>query len=142
MTARALDSRPSSVDRASPRWRHRPVLLLSIWLLSFVGITLFYELELLPPGLVRRLKMGFGVPLAAWFRGELGDYARDVLLDHQSLARGYFRPEAVRRLLDEHAAGRFDHGYRLWGLLFFELWHRQWLDGRGARVAQSQPAIA
>ena len=70
--------------------------------------------------------MGFGVPLDHWFRNELKDYAREVLLDPQTLGRGYFRPEAVRRLLDEHQQGRFDHSDRLWALLVLELWHRQW----------------
>jgi asparagine synthase (glutamine-hydrolysing) len=83
--------------------------------------------ELLPAALVRRPKMGFGVPLAAWFRGPLGDYARQILLEPRATQRGYFRSEVVRGLLDEHAAGTFDHGYRLWGLLFFELWCRRWL---------------
>ncbi len=85
--------------------------------------------ELLPRDITHRPKMGFGVPLADWFRGELRDYARDVLLDVRSLDRGYFRPGAVQQLFDEHLRGDFDHGYRLWGLLVFELWHRTWLDG-------------
>lgn len=85
--------------------------------------------ELLPDSVTRRPKMGFGVPLAQWFRGELRDYAHDVLLDPTARSRGYFRASAVERLLSEHAAGTFDHGYRLWGLLVFELWHRCWLDG-------------
>jgi asparagine synthase (glutamine-hydrolysing) len=98
--------------------------------------------DLLPRNLVRRPKMGFGVPLAAWFRGELGDYARQVLLDASALGRGYFRSEAVRRLLDEHRSGTFDHGYRLWGLVFFELWHREWIDNQPSRAAASTPATA
>ncbi len=53
--------------------------------------------------------MGFGVPLDHWFRNELKDYAREVLLDPQTLGRGYFRAEAVRRLWDDHQQGRFDH---------------------------------
>ncbi len=85
--------------------------------------------ELLPESVTRRPKMGFGVPLAQWFRGELRDYAHDVLLDGRARSRGYFREAAVERLLSEHCAGTFDHGYRLWGLLVFELWHRNWLDG-------------
>ncbi len=92
--------------------------------------------ELLPRQVTRRRKMGFAVPLAEWFRGELGTLARDVLLDPSTLARGYFRPGAVEGLLAEHAASTADHGHRLWGLLFFELWHRQWLDaGRSSRPA-------
>ncbi len=85
--------------------------------------------DLLPRSVVRRKKMGFGVPLAHWFRHELSQFARDVLLDERTLSREYFRPESVRRTLQEHQSGQFDHGYRLWSLLVLELWMRQWLDG-------------
>jgi asparagine synthase (glutamine-hydrolysing) len=88
--------------------------------------------ELLPSRVMRRPKMGFGVPLERWFRHELADYARQVLLDPRALARGYFRPEVVRRMLDDHQSGTFDHSYRLWGLLFFELWQKRWLDDQPA----------
>ena len=84
--------------------------------------------DLLPEPIRRRPKMGFGVPLDQWFRRELGDFVRDVLLDRRSLDRGYFRPEAVRELLDQHQGGQFNHGYRLWSLLILELWFRQWGD--------------
>jgi len=82
--------------------------------------------DLLPPAIQRRGKMGFGVPLDHWFRHELRGLTRDVLLDPTALGRGYFRPEAVRTLVDEHQSGRFDHSYRLWALLILELWQRQW----------------
>ncbi len=85
--------------------------------------------DLLPRAIRRRQKMGFGVPLDWWFRNELRDFARDVLLDSKTLGRGLFHPEAVARLLDDHQSGRFDHSYRLWSLLVLELWQRQWLDG-------------
>ncbi len=84
--------------------------------------------DLLPGPIRRRRKMGFGVPLDYWFRNELRTMARDVLLDPRTLARGYFRPDVVRRLLDDHQHGRFDHAARLWSLLVLELWHRQWVD--------------
>ncbi len=84
--------------------------------------------DLLPRSILQRGKMGFGVPLAHWFRNDLRDFAREVLLDPSTLARGYFRPEAVERLVAEHLAGAFDHAYRLWALLFFELWQREWVD--------------
>jgi len=87
--------------------------------------------DLLPPKIRRRGKMGFGVPIAEWFRGELRGYLQDVLLDARTLGRGYFRPKAISTLVEEHAAGRFDHGYRLWSLLMLELWHRQYVDSRG-----------
>src|SRR5205085_1521934 len=84
--------------------------------------------DLLPPQVTRRPKMGFGVPLECWFREELREYTQQVLLDPATLARGYFRPEAVGRILDEHQAGAVNHSYRIWALLVLELWHRQWLD--------------
>jgi asparagine synthase (glutamine-hydrolysing) len=80
--------------------------------------------ELLPPAIRTRPKMGFGVPLDRWFRGELKDELRCVLLDPSALGRGLFRPEAVRALIDDHVAGRRDHAYKLWGLLMLELWFR------------------
>jgi asparagine synthase (glutamine-hydrolysing) len=83
--------------------------------------------EMLPPEILRRPKMGFGVPISDWFRGELLGYLREVLLDPATLRRGYFAPEAVRQLVADHAAARADHGYRLWSLLMFELWHRRFL---------------
>jgi asparagine synthase (glutamine-hydrolysing) len=84
--------------------------------------------DLLPRPIQRRAKMGFGVPLDHWFRNELKDFARDILLDPHTLERGYFRQAAVGHLLDEHQAGRFDHSVRLWTLLVLELWQRQWVD--------------
>ena len=86
--------------------------------------------DLLPPVIRQRKKMGFGVPLDHWFRGPLAGFAREVLLDPRTLQRGIFREVAVRRLLDAHLSGRFDHSYRLWALLFFELWQRCWLPER------------
>ncbi len=97
---------------------------------------------LLPKSLMRRPKKGFGVPLEHWFRDDLRDYTRQVLLDRTATERGIFNPAAVQRLLEEHQAGTFDHSYRLWGLLFFELWHRQWLDRQSAPAAAATPAVA
>jgi asparagine synthase (glutamine-hydrolysing) len=78
----------------------------------------------LPPLVASRGKTGFGVPLAAWFRGELHDLARDVL----SNDRGWFDRSAVATLLEDHAAGRADNGHRLWALVMLELWARAHVD--------------
>ena len=72
----------------------------------------------LPPRVTSRRKTGFGVPLRRWFRSDLRELARETL----AADRGWFRPEEVRRLLDEHESGRADHGHRLWCLLMLELW--------------------
>ncbi len=85
--------------------------------------------DLLPDSIQSRPKMGFGVPLDQWFRNELRPLLEDVLLDPVAVARGYFRPEAVRQLVDEHVSNRWDHSYRLWCLVCLEVWHRMYLDG-------------
>jgi asparagine synthase (glutamine-hydrolysing) len=72
--------------------------------------------------------MGFGVPLSHWFRGALKDFAYQVLLSERSTRRGYFKPDSVKLLLDEHADGKRDHAYRLWSLLVLEVWHQVCFD--------------
>ena len=78
----------------------------------------------LPPEIADRGKTGFGVPLGRWFRSDLRELARDVLPND----RGWFRPETVNRLLDEHESGSADHGHRLWCLLMLELWVREHVE--------------
>ncbi len=84
--------------------------------------------DLLPASIQQRPKMGFGVPLPNWFRGELRPFLHDVLFDSRTLNRGYFEPSAVQRLFDEHVQARTDHAHRLWALLVLELWQRMYLD--------------
>lgn len=84
--------------------------------------------DFLPAEILYRRKMGFGVPLASWFRGALKDFLRDALLSSCAKQRGYFKPEQIERLVDEHQSGRRDHGYKLWALLMFELWHHVYID--------------
>lgn len=84
--------------------------------------------NVLPESVVRRKKMGFGVPIDHWFRHEIREMAYDVLLDDRARNRGYFRPEVVRRYLDEHVQERAHHHFRLWNLLMLELWHRIFID--------------
>ncbi len=83
---------------------------------------------LLPDGIIDRPKQGFGVPLGAWFRGALGDLFADTLLSPTARQRGYFEPRFVSTLVQEHLSGRRDHTLRLWQLVIFERWHRQYLD--------------
>jgi asparagine synthase (glutamine-hydrolysing) len=69
-------------------------------------------------------KRGFELPVARWFRGELRDYTREVLLDTSAISRGWCREAEVCRLLDEHANGTRDHGRGIWRLLMLELWYQ------------------
>jgi asparagine synthase (glutamine-hydrolysing) len=82
----------------------------------------------LPGDILTRRKMGFGVPLGEWFRGELRDMAHDVLLSQESRERGIFRSSEVEHLLSTHEAGRRDWSARLWALICFELWMSRWAE--------------
>jgi len=83
---------------------------------------------LVPPELLRRRKRGFSIPAAAWLRGELEPFARDTLSADRLRSQGFFRPEAVTRLIDDHVAGREDLSRQLWGLLSFMLWHERHVE--------------
>jgi asparagine synthase (glutamine-hydrolysing) len=68
------------------------------------------------------------MPLVHWIRHELKDLILSVLLEPRTLQRGYFNPEGVKRLLDEHFRGYRDHSGGIWRLLILELWHRNFLE--------------
>ncbi|MFQ5858729.1 MAG: asparagine synthase (glutamine-hydrolyzing) [Anaerolineae bacterium] len=82
----------------------------------------------IPNEILARRKQGFAVPVNAWFRSELREMVADVLLSPTSLARGYFRRDAVEGLFREHTHGTTDHGHKLWALVNLELWHRRFVD--------------
>jgi len=77
---------------------------------------------LVPRAIVHGPKRGFSIPAAAWLRGELRPFARDLLSPDALRRDGFFRPAEVTRRLDEHESGREDHSRQLWGLLCFQLW--------------------
>lgn len=87
------------------------------WLLKRVAA------KLVPPATVYRPKMGFGMPLAAWFRGSLGEYLSSVLSKSLAAEGGWIRSDAVLRRLADHRQGA-DHSTRLWLALWLELWFR------------------
>jgi asparagine synthase (glutamine-hydrolysing) len=78
-----------------------------------------------PDEVLDRPKMGFGVPLVQWFRGELRELPRTILLGDDSRVHAYLRPNAIARLISDHQAGARDNSLRLWVLLQLELWHRE-----------------
>ena len=80
--------------------------------------------DLLPQAIWHRPKMGFGVPIAKWFLTSLRDRTYDALLGSNAKCHEYFRREAIQSLVDEHMSGRGNQAYRLWNLLFLELWLR------------------
>jgi asparagine synthase (glutamine-hydrolysing) len=82
----------------------------------------------LPPETLTRRKMGFGVPLAEWFRRDLGAYTREVLEGRRTRERGLLDPRAVSAVLEEHQSGARDRSSQIWALLCLEEWARRWLD--------------
>jgi asparagine synthase (glutamine-hydrolysing) len=94
---------------------------------------------LLPREIVHGKKRGFSIPAAAWLRCELEPFARETLSQDTLLRQGFFRPEVVTRLIDDHVGGHQDHSRQLWGLLTFTLWHERHVE----RVPQepSRPEV-
>jgi asparagine synthase (glutamine-hydrolysing) len=87
---------------------------------------------LLPEAILKRRKMGFPVPLGRWFRGEFRALLDEYVVGERTVARGLFQRDFLRRLAEEHVAGSADHTERLWALVNFEMWQRQFLDGEPA----------
>jgi asparagine synthase (glutamine-hydrolysing) len=77
-----------------------------------------------PKDLVERPKQGFEVPLASWLRGPLRDWMRDLLAPRR--LGDHLAAPAVTRLMDEHLAGRADHGLALWPVLMFQAWQERY----------------
>jgi asparagine synthase (glutamine-hydrolysing) len=83
---------------------------------------------LVPDEVMFRPKMGFGVPIDAWFRTDLKNFAYDTLLSEKAINRGIFKKEALKAILDEHNNTGISHAYRIWALITLELWFQQYFD--------------
>jgi asparagine synthase (glutamine-hydrolysing) len=93
---------------------------------------------LVPSEVVHGRKRGFSIPAAAWLRGELEPFARETLAAGNLRRQGFFRPEPVERLLDEHVAGREDWSRQLWGLLAFTLWYERHVEQEPPRLESAR----
>jgi asparagine synthase (glutamine-hydrolysing) len=82
----------------------------------------------LPKEILTRKKMGFPVPVGAWLRGKFSHVLDEYVLGKRAAARGIFNAEYVRELVARHLAGE-NHSERLWALVNFEIWQRQFIDG-------------
>jgi asparagine synthase (glutamine-hydrolysing) len=96
--------------------------------------------DILPKEIRRRSKKGFAVPLDKWFRHELYDFARDVLLSIKARQRGFFRADTIERMIAEHKRNQADHSHRIWSLLVIELWQQQFID-RSLQGASPAPRM-
>jgi asparagine synthase (glutamine-hydrolysing) len=84
----------------------------------------------LPHDIMYRPKMGFAVPLKRWLRGPLRQRVRDTLLDGRIAHTGWFDPDTIRRVVEQHEAGARDHSTPLWVLLMFDAFLRNVVDHR------------
>jgi asparagine synthase (glutamine-hydrolysing) len=84
--------------------------------------------RLVPRDVVYRPKMGFGVPVGRWFRGEMREFVRDILLSERSLDRGIVKRESIEQFVAQHTSGRVDHSFQIWTLLMLELWFQRFID--------------
>ncbi len=91
----------------------------------------------LPQDVLYRKKMGFAVPLAAWFRGPLAQTIRDAVLGERLAATGMFNMAYLRELVEQHQAGRRDHSVALWTLMMFDAFLGQVLG-----IANTQRKVA
>jgi asparagine synthase (glutamine-hydrolysing) len=98
--------------------------------------------DLVPPQIQGRGKMGFGVPLDTWFRGELREYMRDLLLDPGARYREFLNGTFVERLVERQVEGTAHLGHQLWSLICFERWLRLLPDWRAGSVLPERPDLS
>jgi len=98
----------------------------------------------LPKEVLRQPKAGFAAPTDYWLANDLREMTDDLLSESRVRSRGLFRPEAVRKFVDEHRSGKQDWSMQIWQFLTLELWMQNFLDtasihGEGESI---QAAIA
>ncbi|MDT4965808.1 MAG: hypothetical protein QOJ64_545 [Acidobacteriota bacterium] len=108
--------------------------------LKLRGLTTKYILRkamkgLLPEEILSRSKMGFPVPVGAWFRGAYRWVIDEYVLSTRAVDRGLFDEGYVRRLVERHQSSGENHSERLWALVNFEIWMRRFIDGEEASAA-------
>lgn len=82
---------------------------------------------LLPAQVLSAPKRGFVTPAAAWFRGELEGFAREVLSAERVSRQALLDPQAVTAVIDAHVSGREDLSRNIWGLVCLSLWHDRYV---------------
>jgi len=98
--------------------------------------------DVLPQEILSRSKMGFPVPIGTWFRGPYRSIIDEYVLGERASSRGVFNATVVRDLVNRHQSGTENHDERLWALVNFEIWQRQFFDGEIVEPSSSQLELA
>ena len=93
--------------------------------------------RVLPQEILTRRKMGFPVPVGAWFRGRYAPIIDEYVLSGRALSRGLFDPMTVREIVKRHQSGE-NHTERLWALVNLEMWQRRFIDGEQVNEARTE----
>jgi asparagine synthase (glutamine-hydrolysing) len=93
--------------------------------------------DILPEEVLRQPKAGFAAPVDYWLANELRPIVDDLLSESQVRKRGMFRPEVVRRYVDEHRRGAEDWSMQIWQFLTLEIWMQLFMDGSMRSFAES-----
>jgi asparagine synthase (glutamine-hydrolysing) len=93
---------------------------------------------MLPDEVMRQPKAGFAAPVDYWLAHDLRPMVDDLLSESRVKRRGLFRPEAVRRYIDEQRRGAEDWSMQIWQLLTLEIWMQLFLDGGAKSFAERQ----
>jgi asparagine synthase (glutamine-hydrolysing) len=96
--------------------------------------------SVLPEAILSRSKMGFPVPIGSWFRGAYSSIIDEYVLSERATARGIFNADVVKDIVRRHQVGGENHDERLWALVNFEIWQRQFFDGEASLQSSEQLA--
>jgi asparagine synthase (glutamine-hydrolysing) len=130
----SIESRPPLLDRELVELAFRLPSSLKVrggstkWILKEVAR------RFLPASIVDRPKVGFRVPLDAWFRGGLREMTHDLLLSGGSMVRERMNRGEVEALLESHERGRHNGEKQIWTLLGLEIWHRAFFRGEADSI--------
>lgn len=113
-------------------WKYRPGTTKRIVREAMRGV--------LPESVLRKKKMGFNPPLPRWINSELKPLIAELLSRKAIELRGIFRPDAVEKLLKDHAEQKRDNALKIWGLLMLEVWYRMYIDQQEDLLAETLQA--
>lgn len=84
--------------------------------------------KVLPKEIINRKKIGFNAPLGIWFQGNLSNFIKDELSEKNLKKTGYFKPDTVKTMIDDHTSKRKDLSLHLWAILVFQVWYDNYFN--------------